>query len=74
MVEPAPHLAGEESRLVRGVINLAEAARLILVLDPDELLTRAERSLLDDFNAVTKSIAKAAAGQAAAGKHEPSNP
>jgi purine-binding chemotaxis protein CheW len=58
--EPAPHLAGEESRLVRGVINLPEAARLVLVLDPDELLTRTERSLLDNFNA--------------AGQGEPSNP
>jgi purine-binding chemotaxis protein CheW len=63
--EPAPHLAGEESRLVRGVINLPEAARLVLVLDPDELLTRTERSVLDNFNA---------AGQAAAAKGEPSNP
>jgi purine-binding chemotaxis protein CheW len=62
--EPAPHLAGEESRLVRGVINLHEAARLVLVLDPDELLTRTERSLLDNFKA-----AKAAAGEA-----EPSSP
>jgi purine-binding chemotaxis protein CheW len=52
--EPAPHLAGEESRLVRGVINLPEAARLVLVLDPDELLTRTERSLLDNFNAAGK--------------------
>ena len=42
MVEPAPHLAGEDSRLVRGVINLEAASRLILVLDPDELLTRTE--------------------------------
>ena len=50
MVEQAPHLAGEESRLVRGVLNLEASGRLILVLDPDELLTRAERSLLDNFN------------------------
>jgi purine-binding chemotaxis protein CheW len=63
--EPAPHLAGEESRLVRGVINLPEAARLVLVLDPDELLTRTERSLLDNFNGVAKT---------AAGKSEPANP
>jgi purine-binding chemotaxis protein CheW len=60
-VEPAPHLAGEEpgtpgaGRLVRGVINLEAEQKLILVLDPDELLTRAERSLLDVFNAAVKT-------------------
>jgi purine-binding chemotaxis protein CheW len=54
-IEPAPHLAGEEGRLVRGVINLEAEQKLILVLDPDELLTRAERSLLDVFNAAAKA-------------------
>jgi purine-binding chemotaxis protein CheW len=58
-VGPAPHLAGEESRLVRGVLNLEASGRLILVLDPDELLTRTERSLLDNFNA-TRPAAKTA--------------
>ncbi len=64
MVEPAPHLAGEDSRLVRGVINLESANRLILVLDPDELLTRTERSLLDIFTAKTNGnpSSKAAGG------------
>jgi purine-binding chemotaxis protein CheW len=64
MVEPAPHLAGEDSRLVRGVINLEAANRLILVLDPDELLTRTERSLLDIFTAKTSGnpSSKAAGG------------
>jgi purine-binding chemotaxis protein CheW len=56
-MEPAPHLADEEGRLVRGVINLEAARRMILVLDPDELLTRTERSLLDIFNASTKTTA-----------------
>ena len=56
-VEPAPHLAGAEpgtpgaGRLVRGIINREAEQKLILVLDPDELLTRTERSLLDVFNA-----------------------
>lgn len=77
-VEPAPHLAGEESRLVRGVLNLEAAGRLILVLDPDELLTRTERSLLENFNAAVKA-GGAAATPAAARKTPrqrsgPSNP
>lgn len=46
-IEPAPDLAGEATRLVQGVVNLEAAARMILLLDPAELLTRAERALLD---------------------------
>ncbi len=45
----APDLAGETTRLVRSVINLEAAGRIVLVLDPAELLSRAERSLLDAF-------------------------
>lgn len=48
-VEEAPDLAGESTRLVSGVINLPETGRLVLVLDPAELLSRTERSLLDAF-------------------------
>ena len=48
-VEPAPDLAGETTQLVHGVINLEAAGRLILLLDPAELLTRTERGLLDSF-------------------------
>jgi purine-binding chemotaxis protein CheW len=50
-VEPAPQLTEETSRLVRGVINLASSNRMVLLLDPLELLTRAERGLLDRFEA-----------------------
>lgn len=50
-IEPAPHLAGEVTRLVHGVVNLEGAGRMILLLDPAELLTRAERGLLDAFQA-----------------------
>jgi len=50
-IEPAPHLAGEVTRLVQGVVNLEGAGRMILLLDPAELLTRAERGLLDAFQA-----------------------
>ena len=37
------------ARLVRGVINLDRAQRIVLVLDPAELLTPAERGRLDAF-------------------------
>ncbi|HET9107563.1 MAG TPA: chemotaxis protein CheW [Steroidobacteraceae bacterium] len=50
-VEPAPDLTDETSRLVRGVINLPSSNRMVLLLDPTELLTRAERGLLDRFEA-----------------------
>ena len=50
-VEPAPDLTGEGTRLVRGVINIDDGRRLVLVLDPSELLSRAERGLLDRFDA-----------------------
>jgi purine-binding chemotaxis protein CheW len=50
-IEPAPSLTGEKVRLVQGVVNLDGAGRIVLVLDPAELLTRAERGLLDALNA-----------------------
>ena len=50
-IEPAPDLSGEATRLVHGVINLQAAGRMVLLLDPSELLTRAERGLFDAFQA-----------------------
>ena len=50
-VEPAPELTEDISRLIRGVINLPASSRIVLLLDPMELLTRAERGLLDKFEA-----------------------
>lgn len=50
-VEPAPELTDDISRLVRGVVNLAASNRIVLLLDPTELLTRAEQGLLDKFDA-----------------------
>jgi len=52
-VESAPELTNEIARLVRGVINLEQSRRIVLLLDPLELLTRAERGLLDKFQAET---------------------
>lgn len=48
-VEPAPDLAGETTRLVQGVAVLGAQGRMVLLLDPAELLTRTERGLLDAF-------------------------
>ncbi len=51
-VEPAPGLAtAETTLLVSGVINLAAQGRMVLLLDPSELLSRTERGLLDAFDA-----------------------
>ena len=49
-IQPAPDLTGEALGLVRSVINLEQAGRMLLLLDPSELLSRAERGLLDAFN------------------------
>ena len=38
-VEPPPELTDEIARLVRGVINLEKSRRIVLLLDPTELLT-----------------------------------
>jgi purine-binding chemotaxis protein CheW len=53
-VEPPPDLTEATSRLVRGVINLEKSKRMVLLLDPTELLTRAEQGLLDTFQAASK--------------------
>lgn len=56
-IGPAPDLAQDTAALVDGVVNLDAAGRLILLLDPAELLSRAERSLLDAFQAVSQQDA-----------------
>jgi purine-binding chemotaxis protein CheW len=48
-IEPAPDLTGDAQGLVHSVINLDAAGRIVLLLDPAELLTRTERGLLDSF-------------------------
>lgn len=50
-IQPAPDLMnGDALALVGSVINLGAANRMLLLLDPAELLSRAERGLLDSFN------------------------
>ncbi|MDY6948942.1 MAG: chemotaxis protein CheW [Pseudomonadota bacterium] len=53
-VDPPPDLTDDMTRLIRGVINLEAAKRMVLLLDPTEVLTRAERGLLDSFQAETR--------------------
>jgi purine-binding chemotaxis protein CheW len=53
-IKPPPDLTDATTRLVRGVINLEEADRMVLVLDATELLTQAEEKLLDSFQAGRK--------------------
>jgi purine-binding chemotaxis protein CheW len=48
-IEPPPDLTSDMTRLIQGVLNLEGQSRIILLLDPAELLTRAERGLLDAF-------------------------
>jgi len=57
-IAPAPNLTNEKTRLVHGVINLEQSGRIIMLLDPAELLTRAERGLLDSFQAKTQRPAQ----------------
>ena len=56
-VEPPPDLTDEIARLVRGVINLEQSQRIVLVLDPAELLTPAERGRLDAFQKASRADA-----------------
>ena len=51
-IEGAPDLTDDIARLVSGVINLNASGRIVLLLSPPELLTRAERGILDKFQAV----------------------
>jgi purine-binding chemotaxis protein CheW len=53
-IEPPPDLTDDTSQLIRGVINLQESHRLVLLLDPTEVLTRAEQKLLDSFQVESK--------------------
>src|SRR5690606_23377307 len=56
-IEPPPALTDATSRLVRGVINLEQSERIVLALDPTEVLTRAEQGLLDNFKASAQNKA-----------------
>jgi purine-binding chemotaxis protein CheW len=53
-IKPAPDLTGDALGIVQSVINLEDSGTIVLLLDPSELLTRTERSLLDSFNKETR--------------------
>lgn len=55
-IAPAPDMTGEVQRLVHGVANF-DGGRLVLLLDPGELLSRTERGLLERFEARTPTSA-----------------
>jgi purine-binding chemotaxis protein CheW len=48
-IKPSPDLTGDARGVVQSVINLESSNRILLLLDPSELLTRAELGLLDSF-------------------------
>jgi purine-binding chemotaxis protein CheW len=48
-IEATPNLTEDTTRLVCGVVNLKSAGRIVLLLEPAELLTRAEHGILDSF-------------------------
>jgi purine-binding chemotaxis protein CheW len=54
-IKPSPDLIGDALGIVHSVINLEESGRIVLLLDPSELLTRTERGLLDSFSKETRS-------------------
>jgi purine-binding chemotaxis protein CheW len=58
-IEPPPQLAhdatGGGARLISGVINQRTTGRMILLLDPSELLTRAEHGILDKLDLDTEA-------------------
>ena len=49
-IKAAPDLTGEAAGFVCSVINLEEVGRMLLLLDPSELLSRTERGLLESFS------------------------
>jgi purine-binding chemotaxis protein CheW len=54
-IKDAPDLTEDIARLVHGVVNIESEGRIILILDPAELLTRAERGLLDKFESAARA-------------------
>jgi chemotaxis signal transduction protein len=48
-IKDASDLTKDIARLVHGVVNIEAEGRILLILDPAEFLTRAERGMLDKF-------------------------
>jgi purine-binding chemotaxis protein CheW len=54
-IKDAPDLTEDIAQLVIGVVNIEAGGRILLILDPAELLTRAERGLLDKFEGAAQA-------------------
>ena len=54
-IKDAPDLTEDIARLVNGVVTIEVEGRILLILDPAELLTRAERGLLDKFEGAAQT-------------------
>jgi purine-binding chemotaxis protein CheW len=50
-IEPAPRLAGEQSKLLARMANLEKQKRMVQLIDPDHLIEGQDRA---DLDAVTK--------------------
>jgi purine-binding chemotaxis protein CheW len=55
-IKGAPNLTEDIAWLVKGVANIEAEERIILILDPAELLTRAERGLLDKYESSAQAL------------------
>jgi purine-binding chemotaxis protein CheW len=63
-IEPAPALSDEQSRLIRQVANLDGGKRLVMLIDPDQLLAGGEASAVGAAMGAAAGAAGAAAGVA----------
>ncbi|BBK33422.1 CheW protein [Stella humosa] len=50
-IEPPPDLTGEASRLIIGLVSLPASGRIVLLLDPAQLLSPAEQGVLERLGA-----------------------
>jgi purine-binding chemotaxis protein CheW len=48
-IRPAPELSSEQMRLISRVINLETEGRMILIVDPDQLIDQVETEVLASF-------------------------
>jgi purine-binding chemotaxis protein CheW len=48
-IRPAPELSSEQMRLIARVINLEAEGRMILIVDPDQLMDQVQTEVLARF-------------------------
>jgi purine-binding chemotaxis protein CheW len=54
-IRPSPDISAEQMRLISGVVNLEEQDRMILLLDPAQLLDKVEADVLAQFDRTKSS-------------------